>query len=50
MPVTPVLPLRKVTRWAVGLALVPFVIGAVWRAWLTGRDVTDWVYGDRPAD
>ena len=50
VPVTPVLPLRKVTRWAVGLALVPFVIGAVWRAWLTGRDVADWVYGDRPAD
>lgn len=47
VPLTPVLPLRKVTRWAVGLALVPFVIAEVWRAWLAGRDVADWVYGDR---
>lgn len=44
---TPVLPLRKVTRWAVGLALVPFVVVEVWRARLTGTQVADWMYADR---
>lgn len=49
LALTPVLPLRKVTRWAVGLALVPFVVVEVWRAWLTGSDVAGWVYDDRAA-
>lgn len=47
VPLTHELPLRRVTRWAVGAALVPFVVAEVWRAWLTRRPVAGWVYGDR---
>ena len=47
VPLTAELPLRIVTRWAVGAALVPFVIAEVWRAWLGGRPVAPWVYGER---
>lgn len=47
VPVSAELPLRNVTRWAVGAALVPFVVVEVWRAWLTGREVAPWVYGVR---
>ena len=47
VPVTAELPLRIVTRWAVGAALVPFVVAEVWRAWLTGRPVAPWVYGGK---
>lgn len=49
VPLTHELPLRRVTRWAVGAALVPFVVAEVWRAWLGGRPVARWVYGDRSA-
>ena len=41
------LPLRTVTRWATGIALVPFVVVEVWRSWLPGRPVAPWVYGAR---
>ena len=41
------LPLRTVTRWATGIALVPFVVVEVWRSWLAGRPVAPWVYGPR---
>lgn len=47
VPVSAELPLRTVTRWAVGAALVPFVVVEVWRAWVTGRPVAPWVYGSR---
>ena len=47
VPLTPVLPVRLSTRWAVALALAPFVVVAVWRAWLTGEPVAPWVYGPR---
>lgn len=47
VPLTAELPLRIVTRWAVGAALVPFVVVEVWRAWLTGKPVAPWVYGER---
>lgn len=47
VPVSAELPLRTVTRWAVGAALVPFVVVEVWRAWLSGRPVAGWVYGSR---
>lgn len=45
VPITVELPLRVVTRWAVGAALVPFVVAEVWKAWLSGRPVARWVYG-----
>ena len=45
VPLTPELPMRPITRWAVGASLVPFVVVEVWRAWLQGRDVAPWVYG-----
>ena len=47
VPVTSELPLRTVTRLAVGAALVPFVVAEVWRAWLTRRPVAAWVSGTR---
>ncbi|AQP49917.1 arylamine N-acetyltransferase [Tessaracoccus flavescens] len=50
VPVTAELPLRTVTRWAVGAALIPFVVLEVWRAWLSGRDVAPWVYGAKAAE
>lgn len=47
VPVTAELPLRAVTRWAVGAALVPFVVVEAWRAWLGRRPVAAWVYHER---
>ena len=47
VPLTAELPLRRVTRWAVGVAVTPFVVTEIWRAWLTGRPVAPWVYGPR---
>ncbi|NHB84063.1 arylamine N-acetyltransferase [Tessaracoccus sp. HDW20] len=47
VPVTAELPLRAVTRWAVGAALVPFVVVEAWRAWLGRRPVAGWVYHER---
>lgn len=44
VPITVELPLRAVTRWAVGAAMVPFVLGEVWKAWLTCRPVAPWIY------
>lgn len=44
---TPELPLRRVTRWAVGLALFPFVAAEVWRSWLRGRSVPGHLYARR---
>ncbi len=46
-PVTTELPYRSVTRVAVALALTPFVTVDVWRAWLTGRPVSHWIYRER---
>ncbi len=48
VPLTVELPVRMVTRWAVSLALVPFVAREVWAAWLTGRPVAAFVYSPRP--
>lgn len=46
-PVTAELPCRDVTRWGVAMALAPFVAVGVWRAWLTGRPVSHWIYSER---
>ncbi len=46
-PVTATLPYRSVTRLGVALALTPFVTVGVWRAWLTGRPVSRWIYRER---
>lgn len=46
VPLTPELPMRRSTRWAVGAALVPFVVLETWRTLLEGREVAAWV--DRP--
>lgn len=46
-PVTAELPYRSVTRLGVALALTPFVTVGVWRAWLTGRPVSRWIYRER---
>ncbi|HJE52171.1 MAG TPA: hypothetical protein K8V15_09415 [Tessaracoccus flavescens] len=40
---TPELPMRRLTRWAVGAALVPFVVAEVWASWLGDRDVAPWM-------
>lgn len=48
VPLTMELPVRLVTRWAVSLALTPFVAREVWAAWLTGRPVPAFVYSPRP--
>lgn len=42
-PVTDVLPFRCSTRWTVPVGLAPFVVGGVLRAWLTGREIPDWI-------
>lgn len=47
VPVTTELPYRDVTRVGIALALAPFVVFEVWRAWLTGRPVSTWVYRPR---
>ena len=47
IPVSPELPYRSVTRVGVALALTPFVTVGVWRAWLTGRPVSRWIYRER---
>lgn len=46
-PLTTELPVRRVTRWALGAWVMAFVIVEVWRAWLSGRDVAPWVYGGK---
>lgn len=46
-PLTVELPMRKVSRWAVALCMAPFVVATVWRAWLTGRPVPEWLYRRR---
>lgn len=46
-PVTDELPYRNVTRLGMALALTPFVTVGVWRAWLTGRPVSPWIYRQR---
>ncbi len=50
VPVSVEIPLRRVSRWALALFMAPFVVGTVWRAWLTGRPVPQWVYRVRPDD
>lgn len=45
IPLTRELPMRRVTRWALGAWMMAFVVGEVWRAWLTGTEVAPWVYG-----
>lgn len=47
VPLTEELPVFIRTRWALGLALTPFVVAIVWWAWLTGKRVPTWVYGER---
>lgn len=47
VPLTPELPMRRITRWAVGSALVPFIVLGVWRAILTGSDVPEWIEGNK---
>ncbi len=47
--VTEELPFRRVSRIATAMGLVPFVVGAVWRSWLTGETVPDWLYRERPS-
>ncbi|NLE96659.1 MAG: arylamine N-acetyltransferase [Propionibacterium sp.] len=47
VPLTEELPLYRRTRWAIGLALSPFVVDAVWRAWLSGDEMPAWVYEER---
>ena len=46
-PVSAELPYRRVTRLGVAMALTPFVTAGVWRAWLTGRPVSRWIYRER---
>lgn len=46
-PVSLELPYRSVTRFGVALALTPFVTVDVWRARLTGRPVSRWIYRER---
>lgn len=46
-PVTTELPYRVVTRLGMSLALTPLVTVGVWRAWLTGRTVSTWIYRER---
>lgn len=48
VPLTIELPVRTVTRWAVSLALTPFIVREVWAAWLNGRSVPAFVYSPRP--
>lgn len=45
VPLTRELPMRRVTRWALGTWLTAFVVGEAWRAWLSGTEVSSWVYG-----
>lgn len=40
---TQVLPFRRVTRWGVGAAVLPFVVAEVWRAWLLGGPTSPWL-------
>ena len=47
VPLTDELPMFKRTRWAVALALSPFVIATVWRYWLSSKPVPAWVFGER---
>lgn len=47
VPVSDELPFRRITAVAVPLALLPFVVVAVWRAGLRGRPVPGWVYHPR---
>ena len=47
VPLTPELPMLVRTRFAVGLALSPFVVAEVWKSWITGRPGPDWVFGRR---
>ena len=46
-PVTDELDYRSSTPYTVGLTLLPFVVIGVWRAWLTGRPVSPWIYRRR---
>lgn len=47
VPLTPEIRFRRVTRWAMGLGIAPFVVVAVWRAWLSGNPVPEWLYRRR---
>lgn len=49
VPLTEELPVYVRTRWAVALALSPFVVARVWGALLTGKRVPQWVYSERKA-
>ncbi|MDO5678055.1 MAG: hypothetical protein Q4G35_11175 [Propionibacteriaceae bacterium] len=46
-PLTRELPMRRVTRWALGLAMAPFVVGEMARAWFLKRPVPPWIHGRR---
>lgn len=49
VPLTAELPMFVRTRFAVGLALSPFVVVEVWKSWLTGSPLPTWVFGRRDA-
>lgn len=44
VPVSEELAYRRSTPYTVGLGLLPFITFGVWRAWLTGREVSPWIY------
>lgn len=47
VPVSEELAYRRSTPYTVGLGLLPFITVGVWRAWLTGREVSSWIYRRR---
>lgn len=47
VPVSEEMAYRRSTPWTVALGLVPFITIGVWRAWLTGREVSPWIYRRR---
>lgn len=38
---------RRSTPYTVALGLLPFITFGIWRAWLTGRSVSPWIYRRR---
>ena len=47
VPLTRELPFRWVTRFSTPVALFPFAATEVWRSWLGGSKLADWVYRHR---
>ena len=44
VPVTEIRPFTRLSELDTALASVPFVTWTVWQAWVTGRDVPEWLY------